>query len=155
MRDLILQWPAVLLRRWILTLAAGAGFLLAGLAVWLAVRDQMMLLLSGAVFILSLGRAALLFRCFVLGNYTVLEGVCIQVASVPLQKCRRVRLLSEGEEEISLYIDKRHTLQVGCRYRFYLQRQNAVPLPATWIAASLTTGNLLGVEEVEDNVENS
>ena len=112
-----------------------------------------MLLLSGTVFLLSLGRAALLFRCFVLGNYTVLEGVCVQITPLPLQKCRKVRLLGADEEELSLCIGRQYTMQVGERYRIYLQRQSGVSLPGTWLAAAFSTGNLLGVERVEDNSE--
>lgn len=66
MMELIKMWPAVLIHRWGLTIAAGFGFLLVGVAVWMATQDRIMLLLSGTVFLLSLGRAALLFRCFVL-----------------------------------------------------------------------------------------
>ena len=124
MMELIKMWPAVLIHRWGLTIAAGFGFLLVGVAVWMATQDRIMLLLSGTVFLLSLGRAALLFRCFVLGNYTVLEGVCVQITPLPLQKCRKVRLLGADEEELSLCIGRQYTMQVGERYRFYLQRQS-------------------------------
>ena len=54
MRELMRQWPPVLLRRWMLTVAAGVGFLLVGAAVWLALGDRIMLLLSGAAFTLIL-----------------------------------------------------------------------------------------------------
>lgn len=153
MIELIKMWPPVLLRRWVLTIAAGFGFLLVGVAVWLATGDRVMLLLTGAVFLLSLGRAVLLFRCFVLGNYTILEGVCIQASQAPLQKCRRVRLLGADEEEISLYVGKQYALRVGCRYRFYLQRQSDASMPGTWLAASFSAGNLLGVEEMGESVQ--
>ena len=151
MMELIKMWPAVLIHRWGLTIAAGFGFLLVGVAVWMATQDRIMLLLSGTVFLLSLGRAALLFRCFVLGNYIVLEGVCVQITPLPLQKCRKVRLLSSDEEELSLCIGRQYTMPVGERYRFYLQRQSGVSLPGTWLAAAFSTGNLLGVKRVEDN----
>ena len=40
-------WPAVLRRRWLLTGAAGIGFLLVGLAVFFALEDRVLLILSG------------------------------------------------------------------------------------------------------------
>lgn len=150
MRELMRQWPPVLLRRWVLTVAAGVGFLLVGAAVWLALGDRIMLLLSGAVFLLSLGRAALLFRNFVLGNYVVLDGVCIQITQVPLKKCKKVRLLDAEENELSLLIGRQYKLRVGVRYRIYLQRPDGLALPGAWLPTSLTAGNLLGVEELEE-----
>lgn len=154
MIELIRMWPPVLFRRWMLTIAAGFGFLLVGTAVWLATRDSIMLLLSAAVFLLSLGRAVLLFRCFVLGNYAALEGVCIQVSQVPLRKCKKVRLLRNDEEELSLCIGKQYAMRVGCRYRIYLQHPDGVSLPGTWLAPSFSTGNLLGVEEIAEHQGN-
>ena len=41
------EWPAVLRRRWLLTGAAGGGFLLVGLAVFFALEDRVLLMLSG------------------------------------------------------------------------------------------------------------
>lgn len=155
MRELIKQWPPILLRRWLLTIAAGIGFLLVGTAVWLAAQDRVMLLLSGVVFLLTLGRAVLLFRCFVLGNYVVLEGICIQITQIPLQRCRKIRLLGDTEEEFSLFIGKQHAVQVGNRYRFYLQRSGDMQLPGMWLTASLRSGNLLGVEQIGDGAGNS
>ena len=93
MSELIKQWPPVLLRRWLLTVALGLGFLVVGLAVWLALRDHTFLYLSGVVFLLSLGRAVMLFRCFLLGDYEVLEGVCIQTAQFQTPVYSALKLL--------------------------------------------------------------
>lgn len=81
MRAALSAWPPPLLRRWVLTIAAGVGFLLVGVAVWLAAGDRMMLILSSTAFLLALVRAVLLFRCFTLEDYAVVEGVCIQVST--------------------------------------------------------------------------
>lgn len=131
--ELIKMWPAVLIHRWGLTIAAGFGFLLVGVAVWMATQDRIMLLLSGTVFLLSLGRAALLFRCFVLGNYTVLEGVCVQITPLPLQKCRKVRLLGADEEELSLCIGRQYTMQVVCRREE--SRRPPISVPTVFITS--------------------
>lgn len=155
MSELMKQWPPVLLRRWLLTVAAGFGFLLVGFAVWLAMRDKMLLVLSGAVFLFSLGRAVMLFRCFLLGDYEVLDGVCIQVVQVPLQRCRKVRFLSGEEEDVTLMLGKQQKVQVGCRYRLYLRRGGGVPEFAGWLSASLTAGNLLGMEQIGEEAKNS
>ena len=148
MRAALSAWPPPLLRRWVLTIAAGVGFLLVGVAVWLAAGDRMMLILSSTAFLLALVRAVLLFRCFTLEDYAVVEGVCIQVTVLPLQKCRKVLLLDEEDHEHSLLVGKQYRLRVGVRYRFYFQRQSGAQLPGTWLASSLAAGELLGVEEL-------
>ena len=154
MREVLSAWPAPLFRRWVLTIAAGAGFFVVGVAVWLAAKDQILLLLSGAVFLLSLGRAVVLFRCFTLEHYTVVDGVCIQVTALPLQKCRKVRLLDGEEHELSVLVGKQYRLQVGVRYRFYFQHQNGPQLPGIWLTSSLAAGSLLGIEELgEEKIE--
>lgn len=150
MRAALNTWPPPLLRRWILTIAAGAGFFLVGIAVWLASQDRMMLVLSGTLFLLSLVRAVQLFRCFALEDYAVVDGVCIQVTAIPLHKCRKVRLLDDQDQELNVWIGKQYRLQVGVRYRFYFQHQSGLPLPGTWIASSLAAGSLLGVEELNE-----
>ena len=148
MREALSAWPHPLLRRWILTIAAGIGFLAIGVAVWLASGDRMLLALSGTACLLSLGRAVILFRCFTLEDYAVVDGVCIQITTLPLQKCRKIRLLDGEDRELSLLIGKQYRLRVGVRYRFYFQRPYGLRLPGTWIASSLAAGSLLGVEEL-------
>lgn len=155
MSELMKQWPPVLLRRWLLTVALGLGFLVVGLAVWLALRDRTFLYLSGVVFLLSLGRAVMLFRCFLLGDYEVLEGVCIQTAQFPLQRYRKVRFMNAEEQEFTLMLGKQQRVQVGSQYRLYLQRGKNLPLPGGWLSASLAAGNLLGIELVDGEIKNS
>lgn len=155
MSELIKQWPPVLLRRWLLTVALGLGFLVVGFAVWLALRDHTFLYLSGVVFLLSLGRAVMLFRCFLLGDYEVLEGVCIQTAQFPLQRYRKVRFMNAEEQEFTLMLGKQQRVQVGSQYRLYLQRGKDLPLPGGWLSASLAAGNLLGMELVDGEIKNS
>ena len=48
------EWPAVLRRRWILTGAAGIGFLLVGLAVFFSLGDLVLLMLSGMLTLCTL-----------------------------------------------------------------------------------------------------
>ena len=48
------EWPAVLRRRWILTGAAGVVFLLVGLAVFFALGDRILLILSGMLTLCTL-----------------------------------------------------------------------------------------------------
>ena len=74
MRAALSTWPPPLLRRWVLTIAAGAGFFLVGIAVWLASQDRMILILSGTLFLLSLVRAVQLYRCFAQEDYAVVDG---------------------------------------------------------------------------------
>lgn len=155
MSELMKQWPPVLLRRWLLTVVLGLGFLVVGLAVWLALRDRTFLYLSGVVFLLSLGRAVMLFRCFLLGDYEVLEGVCIQTAQFPLQRYRKVRFMNAEEQEFTLMLGKQQRVQVGSQYRLYLQRGKNLPLPGGWLSASLAAGNLLGIELVDGEIKNS
>lgn len=153
MWELIRGWPPVLLRRWLLIVAAGIGFLLAGIAVWLATGDRVLLMLSVTMFALSLGRAGLLFRRISLGDYVILTGVCVQISSLTLQKCRKVRLLDQDEQEICLLVGKQYHLRPGTWYRFYLQQASA-GIPSAWLPSSLAAGNLLGVEELAEDWEN-
>ena len=71
------DWPAALQRKWLLSWAAGAAFLVVGMAVFFTLNDRPMLLIS---VLLSAGTA---LRCFFLyrtaatGRYEVVSGVCI------------------------------------------------------------------------------
>lgn len=156
MRELMACWPPPLFRKWVLTVAVGIGYLVVGAAVWLAIGDRVLLMLSATVFLLTLVRAVLLFRCISLQEYEVVEGVCIRITQVPLQKCRRVRLLDAGGEERTLLLNKQANIQVGNQYRFYFQHCGQPILPASpWLQSSLSTGSFLSMEDLGEFSESS
>ena len=150
MREQLQQWPASLFRRWVLTIALGFAFLGIGTAVWLALNDRVLLMLSIVMFVLTLGKAVMMFRSIALGRYETVEGVCVQISSLPFQKCRKVKLLDADGNERSVLIDKQTRLRIGGRYRFYFQERRSTAIPDSLMRSSLASGNLLGVEDLGD-----
>ena len=49
------EWPAVLQRRWLLSGAAGLGFLAVGLVVFLALQDRALLMISALLALFGKG----------------------------------------------------------------------------------------------------
>jgi predicted membrane chloride channel (bestrophin family) len=140
------KWPAVLLRRWLLSLAAGCGIFLVGLAAFLAMRDRTLLTLSVILAALTAWRCFAFYRMVSADNYDTAEGICVEVKRLP-RKRQSVRLLTqEGAERVAL-VDR--PLAVGRSYRLYLRRR--AETEALW--EYLETA--LGVEELDKSpVEN-
>lgn len=150
MKEQLQQWPAPLFRRWVLTIALGFAFLGIGTAVWLALNDRVLLMLSIVMFALTLGKAVMMFRSIALRRYEVVEGVCVQISSLPFQKCKKVKLLDADGNERSVLMDKQTRLRIGGRYRLYFRIGNHTAVSDTWIRSSLAAGNLLGMEDLGD-----
>lgn len=54
------EWPAPLLRKWLLSAAIGLGYLLVGIIMYFALDDKVMLILSILLTLLTAGRCTML-----------------------------------------------------------------------------------------------
>lgn len=120
-----IDWPPVLLRRWLLAAAAGPGFLLAGLAAFLALEDRVLLTLSALLALCTLLRSFSFYRMAAGQAYGVFEGVCVAIQRPPMRRQQSVRLLTLDGGEHTFALDKQVRLRVGNCYRVYFQRPPA------------------------------
>jgi hypothetical protein len=115
------EWPAPLLRKWLLSAALGVGFLIIGSIMYIALDDIIMLMLSLPLSLLSAGRCILLYRLIGRDAYECVEGVCIKIQKAPLRKQRSLCLLTDGGIEHTVTLDTRIPVRIGNCYRlFYL-----------------------------------
>lgn len=78
------NWPAPILRRWLLSTAAGPVIFLIGLAGRIALHDPTLLTLSALLSGCIVARCILLFRTIRQGAYETVEGVCVAIRRAPL-----------------------------------------------------------------------
>ena len=115
------EWPAPLLRKWLLSAALGVGFLIIGSIMYIALDDIIMLMLSLPLSLLSAGRCILLYRLIGRDAYECVEGVCIKIQKAPLRKQRSLCLLTGSGIEHTVTLDTRIPVRIGNCYRlFYL-----------------------------------
>ena len=80
------EWPAPLLRKWLLSAAIGLGCLLVGITMYFALDDKVMLILSILLTLLTAGHCTMLYRQIGHEAYECVEGVCIKIQKAPLRK---------------------------------------------------------------------
>ena len=115
------EWPAPLLRKWLLSAALGVGFLIIGSIMYIALDDIIMLMLSLPLSLLNAGRCILLYRLIGRDAYECVEGVCIKIQKAPLRKQRSLCLLTDSGIEHTVTLDTRIPVRIGNCYRlFYL-----------------------------------
>lgn len=115
------EWPAPLLRKWLLSAAIGLGCLLVGIIMYFALADKVMLMLSILLTLLTAGHCTILYRQIGREAYECVEGVCIKIQKAPLRKQRSLCLLTDGGIEHTVTLDTRIPVRIGNRYRlFYL-----------------------------------
>lgn len=115
------DWPAALQRRWLLSWAAGAAFLVAGIAAFLALEDRPLLTISVLLAACIALRCLAFYRTAAAGNYEVITGVCIGLEHAGLRRSRSVRLLLTDGTEYEVALDKRIALRIGNRYQLYFR----------------------------------
>lgn len=138
------SWPAPILRRWLLSAAAGPFIFLIGLAGRIALHDPVLLTLSALLASCMVVRCILLFRVIHQGAYEVVEGVCITVRQAPFRGYQRIRLMTDSGAAHDLLLDRRQRFLIGNSYRIYLQNSPETALPG----ARIPHGALLGLEEL-------
>ena len=136
------NWPAPILRRWLLSAAAGPVIFLIGLAGRIALHDPTLLTLSTLLATCIVVRCILLFQAIRQGDYETVEGVCVAIR----RGHQRIRLMDESGTAHDLLLDRRQRFLIGSSYRIYLQSSPGAALPG----ARIPHGALLGLEEIEE-----
>ena len=140
------NWPAPILRRWLLSTAAGPVIFLIGLAGHIALHDPSLLTLSTLLATCIVVRCILLFQAIRQGSYETVEGVCIAIRRAPIGGHQRIRLMDDSGTAHDLLLDRRQRFLIGSSYRVYLQSPPGAALPG----ARIPHGALLGLEEIEE-----
>ena len=100
------NWPAPILRRWLLSAAAGPVIFLIGLAGRIALHDPTLLTLSTLLASCMVVRCILLFQAIRHGDYETVEGVCVarpsQTLGIPFFRRQIRQFLFNGEENIAV-----------------------------------------------------
>lgn len=138
------NWPAPILRRWLLSTAAGPVIFLIGLAGRIALHDPTFLTLSALLSGCIVARCILLFRTIRQGAYETVAGVCVAIRRAPLGGHQRIRLMDESGTAHDLLLDRRQRFLIGNSYRVYLQSPPGAELPE----ARIPHGALLGLENL-------
>lgn len=138
------NWPAPILRRWLLSTAAGPVIFLIGLAGHIALHDPSLLTLSTLLASCIVVRCILLFQAIRQGDYETVEGVCIAIRRAPIGGHQRIRLMDDSGTAHDLLLDRRQRFLIGSSYRVYLQSPPGAALPE----ARIPHGTLLGLEEL-------
>lgn len=113
------EWPAPLLRKWLLSAIIGLGFLIVGSIMYMALDDKIMLMLSLPLSLLSAGHCVHLYRQIGLDAFECVEGVCIKIQRA--HKQRSLCLLTATGAEHTVTLDARIPVRIGNCYRlFYL-----------------------------------
>ncbi|WP_148509861.1 hypothetical protein [Hungatella hathewayi] len=145
------QWnesPAILKRRFLLTLLAGVGTAGVSLISFIAAGDRILLMLGGVLTVFCTIRSGSIWRLMSNGGYETAEGVCTGITSPPFRRYRKIHLLDENETEFTILLDRNTRLAIGTSYRFYFQK-NARPLMGNaYLDTSLSTAAFLGYEEI-------
>lgn len=138
------NWPAPILRRWLLSAAAGPIILLIGLTGRIALHDPAFLTLSALLSGCIVARCILLFRMVRQGAYETVEGVCIAIRRAPIGGHQRIRLMDDSGTAHDLLLDRHQRFLIGSSYRVFLQSSPGAELPGVRIPR----GALLGLEEL-------
>lgn len=138
------NWPAPILRRWLLSAAAGPVIFLIGLAGRIALHDPTLLTLSTLLASCMVIRCILLFRVIRQVDYETVEGVCVAIRRAPLGGYQHIRLMDDSGTAHDLLLDRRQRFLIGSSYRVYLQSPPGAALPG----ARIPHGALLGLEDL-------
>lgn len=138
------NWPAPILRRWLLSAAAGPVIFLIGLAGRIALHDPTLLTLSSLLASCIVVRCILLFQAIRQVAYETVEGVCVAIRRAPLGGHQRIRLMDESGTAHDLLLARHQRFLIGSSYRVYLQSPPGAALPE----ARIPHGTLLGLEEL-------
>ena len=109
------NWPAPILRRWLLSAAAGPVIFLIGLAGRIALHDPTLLTLSTLLASCIVVRCILLFQAIRQGAYETVEGVCVAIRRASLRGHQRIRLMDESGTAHDLLLDCRQRFLIGSK----------------------------------------
>lgn len=140
--------PAPLKHKLFLTYILGAMCLLVGIAVCLFLRDKIMLFLSLAVCVLSVGKAIEYNRIISSNEYEVVEGTCIAVLPKPLRKYRKIKIMDSDGNESTMLLSKQSKVKIGYRYRFYFKETQHLSFGSEYLDSAMSSDHFLGYEEL-------
>ena len=138
------NWPAPILRRWLLSAAAGPVIFLIGLTGRIALRDPVLLPLSALLSGCIITRCILLFRTIRQGDYETVEGVCVAIRRIRWCPPMGARLMDDSGAAHDILLDRHQRFLIGSSYRVFLQSSPGAELPE----ARIPRGALLGLEEL-------
>lgn len=144
------EWPAVLRRRWLITGAAGFGFLLVGLAVFFALGDRVLLMLSGMLTLCTLLYCMEYYRMVRSRRYQTIEVTCVALGRTGIGRQRKVRLLLRDGSETTVTLDKRTVLRVGHQYRIFFRLNRASPRGEPDLQDLPAGDSILALEHIEE-----
>ena len=107
------SWPTPILRRWLLSTAAGPVIFLIGLAGRIVLHDPTLLTLSILLSGCIVARCILLFRTIRQGAYETVEGVCVAIRRAPLGGHQRIRLVDDSDTAHDLLLDRHQRFLIG------------------------------------------
>lgn len=111
-------------------------------------EDKVMMFLSLAVCVLSLGKALGYYRVIAGEEYEVVEGTCVAVMPKPLRRYRKVKIIDDGGNEATMLLDKHSKVKIGYRYRFYFKETERISFGSDYLNSAMSSDCFLGYEEL-------
>lgn len=140
--------PLPIRRKLFLTCIIGVVCLLVGIAMFLLLKDRMMLFLSLAVCIFSTGKALEYYRVIAGEEYEIVEGTCVAVMPKPLRKYRKIKIMDDNGTESTMLLSKQSKVKIGYRYRFYFKETQHISLGSEYLDSAMSSDHFLGYEEL-------
>lgn len=144
----IKEAPAPLKRKLFLTCIVGTVCLLVGLAMFLFLKDKMMLFLSLAVCVFSAGKVIDFYRVITGEKYEIVEGTCVAVMPKPLRKYRKIKIMDDNGNESTMLLGKQSKVKIGYRYRFFFKETQHISLGSEYLDSAMSSDCFLGYEEL-------
>ena len=144
----IKEAPAPLKKKMFLTGIVGIVCLLVGIAMFLLLKDRMMLFLSLAVCVLCIGKALGYYRLIGGEEYEIVEGTCIAIMPKPLRKYRKIKIMDDNGNESTMLLGKQSKVKIGYRYRFYFKETQHISLGSEYLDSAMSSDCFLGYEEL-------
>ena len=145
--------PTPLRRKLYLTVIIGTMCLLVGLAMFLFLKDRMMLFLSLIICTFSGYKVIDYYRIIAGEDYEIVEGTCVSVTPKPLRKYRKIKIIDDNGIESSLLLNKQSKVKIGYRYRFYFKETQYISLGSEYLDSALSSDCFLGYEELGEFTE--
>lgn len=144
----IKEAPAPLKRKLFLTCIVGTVCLLVGLAMFLFLKDRMMLFLSLAVCVFSAGKVIDFYSVIAGEKYEIVEGTCVAVMPKPLRKYRKIKIMDDNGNESTMLLGKQSKVKIGYRYRFFFKETQHISLGSEYLDSAMSSDCFLGYEEL-------
>lgn len=144
----IREAPAPLRRKLYLTAIIGIICLLVGLAMFIFLKDRMMLFLSLLLMAFCMVKVVNYYRIIAGEEYEIVEGTCVSITPKPLRKYRKIKIMDDNGVESSLLLNKQSKVKIGYRYRFYFKETQHISLGSEYLDSALSSDCFLGYEEL-------